>query len=189
MTGTERKVIEAAIGTFVRYGAKKTTMGDIADAAGVSRQTVYDVFGNKDEVIRAAITFVTEQNLAQARMQLNDCDSLGAQLDAYFSETVVKSFELLANAADPEDMISGHNAAGKAEIARSHLQHEALVTEILAPHADGLAMQGETPDTLAHLIVTAVMGFKYQAKDGADLNALLRVLKKTVLLATGAQPT
>ncbi|MEM1299751.1 MAG: TetR/AcrR family transcriptional regulator [Pseudomonadota bacterium] len=189
MTDTERKIIEAAIGTFVRYGAKKTTMGDIAEAAGVSRQTVYDAFGNKDEVIRAGIVYVTDQYLARVQARLEDCTTLAAQIDAYFEETVVKSFELLQTAADPEELISGHNQAGKAEIARSHVRHEALVTELLAPHADMLSNMGESPASLAHLVVTAVMGFKYQATDVVDLKTLLKTLKRTILLATGTSPT
>ena len=54
MTETEEKILEAAIRTFLRYGARKPAMNDIAKAAGVSRQTLYDLFGGKEELIRAS---------------------------------------------------------------------------------------------------------------------------------------
>ena len=43
-TETEARIVAAAIQCFVRYGARKTSMADIATAAGVSRQTLYDSF-------------------------------------------------------------------------------------------------------------------------------------------------
>ena len=113
LTETEARIVEAAIGVFVRYGAKKTTMADIAEAAGISRQTVYASFGDKDGIIVACIRHVSEASLAAIRARLGGCGTLGERLDVYFEETVVKSFEMLQEAGDPEDLISGHNQAGQ----------------------------------------------------------------------------
>ena len=45
---------------FSRYGVKRTSMVDLAQEAGVSRQTLYNVFRNKDDVLRALIRAYTE---------------------------------------------------------------------------------------------------------------------------------
>jgi AcrR family transcriptional regulator len=37
-------IIEAATGIFLRYGFKKTSMADLASAAGLSRQALYLYF-------------------------------------------------------------------------------------------------------------------------------------------------
>ncbi|MEO1223406.1 MAG: TetR/AcrR family transcriptional regulator [Pseudomonadota bacterium] len=182
---TEQTIIAAATRCFVRFGARKTSMNDIAETARVSRQTLYDLFGGKDELIRASIRSITAANLRQVRNRFSDCASLSEKLDAYFEGTVVKSFELLQAAGDPEDLISGHNEAGKSEIERSHRLHEALIGELLAPHAEVLAQKGHTESSLAHFIVTVVMGLKNGASDHADLESLLGSLKKLVLLSTG----
>ena len=50
MNEREKKIIEAAVEVFHRYGVKRASMSDIADEAGVSRQTVYNAFSNKDEL-------------------------------------------------------------------------------------------------------------------------------------------
>ncbi len=186
MTETERKIVEAAIHTFVRYGARKTAMADIASEAGVSRQTLYATFGGKDELIVASIRFITDRNLQAVRDRLEGCDSLSAQLDAYFGGTVVKSFELLQTSGDAEDLVSGHNEAGRGEIERSHEKHQALVAELLAPYSGALADTGQTLDTLTNFIVTVVMGLKYSAKSRGDLDALLAALKTLVLTLLGA---
>ncbi len=190
MNETEQTVIEAAIGAFVRYGAKKTTMADIAEAADVSRQTVYALFGDKDGIIVASIRYVTDRSLAAARTRLQGATSLSAKLDVYFAETVTKSFELLQTSGDAEDLISGHNKAGKAEIERSHQRHKALVSEIMAPHESAIAKSGQSPIELANYVVTVAMALKYGAKDRLEFDSLLMSLKTSILcVVEGADKT
>ncbi|WP_421724320.1 TetR/AcrR family transcriptional regulator [Bauldia sp.] len=187
MTETEDKIVEAAIRVFVRYGARKASMADIASNAGVSRQTLYDLFGAKDELIRASIRSVTDQSLARVRERLGRCATLAEKLDAYFDETIVKSFELLETAGDPEDLISGHNAAGKDEIDRSHQRHEALIAELLDDYRDPIEASGQSVADVAHLIVTVAMGFKTGARSRADLDGLIGSFKIAVLTIVDAK--
>lgn len=184
-TGTDTKIIEAAIRCFLRYGARKTSMGDIAKAASVSRQTLYDLFGNKDELICASIRAVSDESLADIRARLVPLTNLGQMLDAYYEENVVKSFEMLQVSDDPQDLISGHNEAGRAEIAKARRKHEALIAECLEPYGAELEKSGHSVEGIAHYFVTVTMSFKYEATDLADLEALYKVLRQTVLSAVG----
>lgn len=181
---TEEKIVEAAIRCFVRFGARKTAMADIAAEAGVSRQTIYDLLGGKDDLIRSSIRVITDRNLAAVRSRLDACETLSEKLDAYFAETVIKSFELLQTAGDAEDLVSGHNAAGRDEIAHSHQRHEVLVRELLMPHEKALGENGLTIEQQAHLFVTTVMALKYGASNRQDLDELLKTLKTTILALT-----
>ncbi|WP_077032921.1 TetR/AcrR family transcriptional regulator [Pelomonas sp. KK5] len=47
------RLIAAAYSCFDRYGLQKTTMDDVAVAAGCSRQTVYNNFATKADIITA----------------------------------------------------------------------------------------------------------------------------------------
>lgn len=47
------RVIDAAYLCFDRYGLQKTTMDDVAAAAGCSRQTVYNNFATKADIVTA----------------------------------------------------------------------------------------------------------------------------------------
>ena len=183
-SGTERAIIEAAIGVFLRFGAKKTTMADIAEAAGVSRQTVYATFGDKDGVIVGCIRHISAASLTAIRTRLVGCEGLGARLNVYFEETVVKSFEMLKTSGDPEDLISGHNKAGKAAIEESHARQAALVAEILLEREAALMRRGHTPETVANFIVTVAMGLKYGLDSREALDARLAVLTDSILALT-----
>ena len=58
MMDRETQLMKAAFAVFSRYGVSKTTVGDIAAEAGVSRQTMYNLYGGRDEILRAAVEFV-----------------------------------------------------------------------------------------------------------------------------------
>jgi AcrR family transcriptional regulator len=49
------QILEAAQTTFLRFGVAKTTMDDIAKAAGVSRPTIYRYFRDRDTLIAELI--------------------------------------------------------------------------------------------------------------------------------------
>lgn len=51
---TRQKLLDAAVFCADRYGIQKTNMRLIAEASGIARQTVYNYFKNKNEVLSAA---------------------------------------------------------------------------------------------------------------------------------------
>jgi AcrR family transcriptional regulator len=49
------RILEVALKVFGQYGYHKTTMADIADAAGRGRRTIYTYFKSKEEIFDAVI--------------------------------------------------------------------------------------------------------------------------------------
>lgn len=74
MRGDERltTILDAAIGVFLRFGYRKTSMDDVAKAAKLSRQGLYLHFANKEELFRAAVTHALEGSLETALSALAD---------------------------------------------------------------------------------------------------------------------
>jgi AcrR family transcriptional regulator len=50
-----RRLEEAALGVFLRWGFRKASMDEVAQAAGVSRQALYLHFATKEALFRAAV--------------------------------------------------------------------------------------------------------------------------------------
>lgn len=48
-------IIEAAAKCFEQYGPQRTSMDDIAEAAGISRKTLYRVFSDRPKLIQAVL--------------------------------------------------------------------------------------------------------------------------------------
>ena len=60
-------ILSAAFDVFMNYGFRKTSMDDIARAAGMSRPALYQVFRNKTEIFRAASLSILESVGHEAR--------------------------------------------------------------------------------------------------------------------------
>ncbi len=52
---TRRRILKAAKGVFVEKGFARASIDDVVAASGMSVGAIYNYFGNKDELIRAAI--------------------------------------------------------------------------------------------------------------------------------------
>lgn len=51
------QIVEAAIREFARKGLSRTTINDIANAAGIGKGTVYEYFSNKEEIVHETFRF------------------------------------------------------------------------------------------------------------------------------------
>ena len=186
MTNRDENIINAAIQVFMRYGIRRTTMNDIASEAGLVRQTLYTAYSSKDEVLCAAIRYFADQSLSAIRKGWEGAENLGEKLDIYFEHAIIASFAIVRSSPDADDMISGYNAAGKAEIARAQERKKAAIAEILDPHESGIRDAGLSVDQLADYIQSASMGVRNSARTELHLRSLLAALKTTVLSATGS---
>ena len=52
-----QNILEAASELFLHYGFEGTSMDQVAEQAGVSKQTVYSHFGNKEDLFTAIVEF------------------------------------------------------------------------------------------------------------------------------------
>jgi AcrR family transcriptional regulator len=78
-------VLDAATGVFLRYGFKKTSMDDLARAAGLSRQGLYLQFPTKDALFKETILNViaTTRTAGQAALARADLDIEERLLNAF----------------------------------------------------------------------------------------------------------
>jgi AcrR family transcriptional regulator len=65
-------VLETALTVFARHGFSKTSIEDIAKAAGISRQGIYLHFKNKDEIFSASIQKALDDGLHAANKVFDD---------------------------------------------------------------------------------------------------------------------
>lgn len=59
-------LLVAAFDAFARFGYRRTTMSDVAAAAGMSRPAVYLRVANKEELLRQVATAVLDASLDRA---------------------------------------------------------------------------------------------------------------------------
>lgn len=64
-------VLQIALRTFLRYGFKKTSMEDIAKAAGLTRQGLYFHFQNKDELLKCSVEKALDDSMQAVTLALD----------------------------------------------------------------------------------------------------------------------
>ncbi len=185
MKNRDELIIEAAIQLFLRYGVKRTGMNDIAAEAGISRQTLYKAFTNKDAVLQATIRLLADRVVADIETGLKKADNLGEQLDVVFKHIAIEHFDLMHSSPNAEDIVAGFNASSQDELEAGAKRNIELISRILKPHASEIEKNGLSIDQLADFIQRMATAAKYNALNRKHLLSLLAALKVAALKITG----
>ncbi len=174
---TERRsgIVRAAVDVFLRYGYARTTMGDIAKAAGVSRPTLYDVFPGKEEVFAAAVEALDAQSYAEMRADLPRHRSLEAKLRYACKKWGAHGFDLIAVHPDASDLFDLSYPA----VREMYERFCAFVAGLIEESAAGAPASAAE---LARSLVFAMRGLEQTANNGADMRRLID-LQVSALLA------
>ena len=120
MNEKEKAVVEAAIRVIQRYGVRRTTMCDISDEAGISRQTLYSLFPCKEEVLRATIRLYKVQTLDEIHKGCTSAKSLEESLDVLFECLARRPREMMDASPDAADIVVGFSPAAPGNPAVPH---------------------------------------------------------------------
>jgi AcrR family transcriptional regulator len=174
----DNHIIQAATSVFLRYGFRRTTMGDIAEAAGVSRPALYLRFCNKEHIFQTVLKDFAARTLEQIRGGLPEFKTPMEQLHFAFECWAVRPFSLMQGSPDARDLTSCNLAFAETVKSQSHAEFEAILAPILRSLP---AFQGQgdpTPGAVAHVLTLSVHGFKTEARDVAELRAMIDTLLK-----------
>jgi AcrR family transcriptional regulator len=87
-SATRARILAAARDHFERFPIEKTTMIDIAEAAGLSRPTVYRYFPNRDDLVTAVLIEAIRDFNSDVAAEAVPLDSLGHKVIRIFVRAV-----------------------------------------------------------------------------------------------------
>jgi AcrR family transcriptional regulator len=172
-------LIEIATGVFTRYGFRKTSMDDVARAAGLSRAGLYLHFANKTELFRAVATEFATRMRRESREALDRTDArlesrlLDAFMAAHGEAVGLEHLEEL-KASSREvvgDVMRDSDRAFIADVAQALRADEAAASWKKA---------GLSANELAELLFASSDGIKRIAKSPADYRKRLSVALRLV---------
>ncbi len=185
MNERESIILDASMRLFMRYGVKRTSMGDVAKEAEVSRQTLYNVFKNKGEILRAQIRRYAENAIAEINMGRETMDELGPQLDLVFEQMVVVGFDMMIAAPNVQDLIDGIDASSREELQKAAESFRTVLEQILMPYDANLRQSGLSAADLADFAQRSASAAKRAANDREHLLRLLGTLRTLCVKAAG----
>lgn len=183
MSTLETDILDAALRVFSRYGVKRTSMSDLCKEAGVSRQSLYNRFRNKDDILCGLIARYTDRAIEQTTRQLQGLETLGDRLDLVFHRMVVDGYDIACAMPNAQDFIDGVNAASEEALECSAARFRSIIAEVLAPHEAALARSGLTVAELADFIQRAAKAAATHTRDRAHFMTQLRTLRQLCVSA------
>jgi AcrR family transcriptional regulator len=186
MSSRER-ILDAAMETFARYGYRRASMDQVAEAAGLTRQAVYHHYENKQALFRAVVEALHGGALAAAAAAGASAEKTGRSLaDVLAIQVAAKiryAIEVLQGSSHVEELLSEHqHQAGDLNL-RIHEQMLALEAATIerVVRAQGLELRDEmSARDLASSIQFAVRGDNELKLDDATLDELTRVVRLIV---------
>jgi AcrR family transcriptional regulator len=182
----KNRLLDAALGTFVRFGFRKTSMEEVARAADVSRQTLYLHFATKEDLFRAAVAHAMETGLDIAARSLRDPslsiqEKLAGAFDGWFGRYIGM---IGADVSDLEEM--GHALVGPL-FAESEERFVEMITKAIRGSGLPAAYRSEgiRARQLGDMLTATARGLKHQCSSrsefaerfGVALRALCMMLR------------
>jgi AcrR family transcriptional regulator len=163
-----RRVIEAAVTVFRRYGFARTTMADVAQSAAISRAALYLMFPGKEDVFREVIHHMNAGTLDAIRVKLPDCPTLEAKLLLACELWGARGFDLVKENPDAKDLFD----LAFEPVQEIYLVFQAFLAELLGEPVTASAVQAQ-PEEMARLLAWSLRGFKDMAHDGSEIRRMI----------------
>jgi AcrR family transcriptional regulator len=169
-------IVLAALDMFTRYGYRKTSIDDIAQAAQVAKRTVYLHFENKAAVFLAILEYLGDQVrqrcVAAERMGGTAVDRLTALLDAYFG----MGFELFSKSEHMPELEETFSKLARTRVGGLKTEYEGRLARFLRSLEKtgeiGRPPQGLTVEQIVHILMQAAEGAKHDSKVNGNRKAL-----------------
>jgi AcrR family transcriptional regulator len=163
------RLLEAAVGVFLRYGFKKTSMEEVARAAHLSRQGLYLHYSTKEELFRAALGHALATGLDAAQAALRDDarpveQRLVAAFEAWMGRYVGSMGRDVADLQEASELLTGSLMA----------DHEQVFIDAVAKlvRSSGLAgaykAAGVTARQIAEMLYASARGLKHACSSPAE---------------------
>jgi TetR/AcrR family fatty acid metabolism transcriptional regulator len=186
------QIIGAAVQVFAKKGFAKTTINDIAHAAGIGKGTVYEYFSNKEEIINQSFRYfmrAMELDFQEILIQeITGKEKLIRILEGFSQLMNAETMELVELMLDFwAEGIKTKNSQGILMEEMNKFYHsyrEILADVIIEGMGDGSFKKNINPRSVASMIIGTLDGVFVQwilDKKSIDYQEMVRTVTFTVL--------
>src|SRR6266478_1219059 len=177
-----QQILAAALEVFFKYGYKRVSMNELAEAAGISRPGLYLHFSSKEEVFRAAILQFADGLIEEISKGLHSQQTIEEKVRYAFEVWTVQRFDLTLNSPEAKEISDSSYEFAQEALDQSYKKFESVLASILKRHVNCSGnKKALSAEKMAHILTSAVRGFKLVAKSATELRKLIRDLVAIVL--------
>lgn len=163
------QIINAAHDVFMKYGPRRTTMEDIADAVGISRPALYQYFRNKKEIQAACALRLHNETLKEVASELDRPGSVNEQLKAALLARDGRLFELSEAQGVQPWFLDIRQAEIEDVLRKTQRNYERLLRTHMIKAGFSQGRAGVT----ARLLVTSAYGLRNMVQSREEFDRLL----------------
>ena len=177
-----RRLLDVALATFLRFGFRKTSMEEVARAAGLSRQGLYLHFATKDDLFRDVVRHGLATGLDAAHAELRNTDAtLEARLLGAFDAWIGRFVGMLGgDVVDLEEAIAQYGPL----IAEHDEQFVEAVARVLraSPVAAAYKAVGITARQLAETVAATARGLKHSCRTQPEFRERMAIALRALCM-------
>ncbi|PVB59385.1 TetR/AcrR family transcriptional regulator [Labrenzia sp. 011] len=175
------KIVETALELFAHYGVKKTTMSEIATAAGVARQSIYNAYDGKEELIYGALEHRARQSACIISRECAGLDDLGARLDVAFNYLTLEPCKIIMTIPHREEFLQATEEMSQDKKNKIINIYNNTIAELLEPYRDRLRLDAVEFDDLCDFIRFSFEKLKRYAVNIDHVHRSYRALRQLVV--------
>ncbi|MGA0862668.1 MAG: helix-turn-helix domain-containing protein [Ilumatobacteraceae bacterium] len=173
------EILRASIPLFAQRGYRKTSMANIADAAGVSRPALYQYFTDRADLFAAAYVLLLEEATDAALADLALPVSLAQQLDGYLQRISGDGYARLSATRFGDELLEArHQFAAEAAEAALKRAHKGLRDHVRTTNSDQ-----RSQDRAFEILTLSTVGLKQDQPTPAAYRRRLTFLAEAVARA------
>nr|WP_320132387.1 TetR/AcrR family transcriptional regulator [uncultured Holophaga sp.] len=184
----DNQILQAAVEVFGRYGFRRTTMGDLAQAAGISRPALYLRYCSKEKVFEGAVQFFNDRILDEIREGIPSCGNPRDKLMLIMELWVFRPFEKIWSMPDAQEDMDACLTFARERIRACSGAFEAEIAKVLEEAVGKARFPMADPAELARLLGAVIHGFRATLTSPEELRELLGHQAQLVLSVLGYQP-
>lgn len=178
-------ILTQAFAAFTTYGYRRTTMDDIARAAGLSRPALYLLYRNKADIFRGCMqALMAEMRVSVAKCFTGEASTV-SKVEEALNEAIIRPYRKIAETPHgteifdakydfASDLFLEWIEAVEKEVAAG------LAAEQAAGHLD-LERAGVSAERMASLLLDATEGMKMRMSDMDEVSAKLSDLVRLLI--------
>ena len=179
-------IAEAAMQQFTRFGLRKTTMQDVADAAEISRQTLYNCVPNKDALLRLVAQFYFRDNIQRCETALSAAQDLENAFEILIDHFVVEPWKTVKSMPEAEEFELASSGIIAEEIKLAVQQKTLIIKNTVLRLAGPTGTTNPHAEEMAALFCATADGIKGISDSEEQLLSLCASMRKAMLLMATA---
>ncbi len=176
-------ILAAAFRAFATYGYRRTTMDDIATAAGLSRTALYQHFRNKEDIFRRLTHDYMTSAVEEMRAAFHRNGPPDKVLEAALAAKAGRFMEIVLGTPHGRELLeAGFAVAGEVAQEAENQMHAAVLDWLRGFEIDPALGSAED---LAATVQAGLKGLKVSARTLAEYQTGQRILARLVAVSLG----